>query len=671
MSDCARIEERDNFNRAVFRLALKRIDAPAIHRTNFSFGENCAELAASGLKSCANHEVNGTDAESDARDGGSLHDQNNRTYLKPSEETSLRDTVDRTKFESTTSDGISLHDTVDRTKFELTASDGISFRDVVDRTKLVSTACDGTRDAADGTARITCGVRTLHDTVDTIRSVTRACDGTSSHDSTDMLGVEPGALDEASFRLDTTDPCDEVLNRNSGSDAWYESRYELSLECSGHDTVDRTDSESCEWNETSSREIEGANSDIDVREESRLEDRLGCESDVDHSLHDSVDTSSKSDVPSLHEAVYRTNFESRPPDLVWCSSATSAWVNSNAEQSSQIVDSVDPDSSAWEAPDFESCLLKTEKSNSCELPSPVTSLHDAVVRCDVAQVREILARGADPDEPDWNHSGNPPILLAASTGCVPVVRALIEAGCDVGARTLRGETALHLALGGRHLNEALVGALLEAGCDASTPENLRHRTPLHQIVRHLANDPFLEPALLQIFTRLVEQGDVNAVDHRSRSPLHLLAASSSHHLQPLHILLKHGADANIRNDRGETALHEALERGRTLAWLEPLMAATDLHLRSNYHESALHVAARKNRADAVGALLRHGEDVCHNGQDLRGNTALHLAAGKGYREVVALLIAAPGVELNAPNKEASPLSTSQSRVASSTSSRYC
>ncbi|CAH0389263.1 unnamed protein product [Bemisia tabaci] len=136
----------------------------------------------------------------------------------------------------------------------------------------------------------------------------------------------------------------------------------------------------------------------------------------------------------------------------------------------------------------------------------------------------------------------------------------------------------------------------------------------------------------------------------------------------LQILLKHGADANIRNDRGETALHEALERGRTLAWLEPLMAATDLHLRSNYHESALHVAARKNRADAVGALLRHGEDVCHNGQDLRGNTALHLAAGKGYREVVALLIAAPGVELNAPNKEASPLSTSQSRVASSTSS---
>jgi ankyrin repeat protein len=40
-----------------------------------------------------------------------------------------------------------------------------------------------------------------------------------------------------------------------------------------------------------------------------------------------------------------------------------------------------------------------------------------------------------------------------------------------------------------------------------------------------------------------------------------------------------------------------------------------------------------------------------NAQDLRGNTALHLAAGKGYHEVVCLLLARPNIELNAPNKE--------------------
>jgi len=113
-----------------------------------------------------------------------------------------------------------------------------------------------------------------------------------------------------------------------------------------------------------------------------------------------------------------------------------------------------------------------------------------------------------------------------------------------------------------------------------------------------------------------------------------------------------GADPSLQNDRGETALHEALERdapGSLAAVTLLASAGTDLSRCTTYRETPLHLAARKNRPSTVAMLLNNGAPA--NAQDLRGNTALHLAAGKGYHEVVCLLLARPNIELNAPNKE--------------------
>jgi ankyrin repeat protein len=118
------------------------------------------------------------------------------------------------------------------------------------------------------------------------------------------------------------------------------------------------------------------------------------------------------------------------------------------------------------------------------------------------------------------------------------------------------------------------------------------------------------------------------------------------------VLLDCGADPSLQNDRGETALHEALERdapGSFDAVTLLASAGTDLSRCTAYRETPLHLAARKNRPSTVAMLLKNAAPP--NAQDLRGNTALHLAAGKGYHEVVSLLLARPNIELNAPNKE--------------------
>lgn len=106
----------------------------------------------------------------------------------------------------------------------------------------------------------------------------------------------------------------------------------------------------------------------------------------------------------------------------------------------------------------------------------------------------------------------------------------------------------------------------------------------------------------------------------------------------------------MQNDRGETALHEALEKNNEAA-AEALATTADanLYLETKYKETPLHIAARKNMHKIVPLLLKHGSPV--NAQDLYGNTALHLAASKGYKEVVRILVENGDIQLNVSNKE--------------------
>lgn len=63
----------------------------------------------------------------------------------------------------------------------------------------------------------------------------------------------------------------------------------------------------------------------------------------------------------------------------------------------------------------------------------------------------------------------------------------------------------------------------------------------------------------------------------------------------------------------------------------------------------MHIAARKNMKAIVTLILKH--DVPVNAQDLKGNTPLHLAASKGYNDVVQLLVENDQIQLNMSNNE--------------------
>ncbi|XP_054273572.1 death-associated protein kinase 1-like [Macrosteles quadrilineatus] len=273
-------------------------------------------------------------------------------------------------------------------------------------------------------------------------------------------------------------------------------------------------------------------------------------------------------------------------------------------------------------------------------------IHDAIRRDDEFLLKQLLARGADPDEPDWRRRGDPPIVQAALKQNVSIVKALCLAGCDVNLTSVRGETALHMAVSRRPVCLPLLDALLTAGCNPNTQDKLRGCSALHCVSGFADDEP-------QVFLKLVAITNVNLRDHRHSTVLHRVAASSNN-VTWIKQLLELGADPSVQNDRGETALCVALERGWEAGALALVAGGTDLHHTNLYRETALHIAARHNQASVVAALLRQCAEV--NSQDLAGNTALHLAAGRGYVNTVRQLLTCPNLNLETHNcEEATPL----------------
>lgn len=105
-------------------------------------------------------------------------------------------------------------------------------------------------------------------------------------------------------------------------------------------------------------------------------------------------------------------------------------------------------------------------------------------------------------------------------------------------------------------------------------------------------------------------------------------------------------DTALKNDRGETALHESLECG-ALNVAIMLIPHTTTGITSRYGETPLHIASRKNYVSVVMKLLERGEDP--SVQDAGGNTPLHLASARGFHETVSLLVTSPLAQLEKVN----------------------
>ena len=151
-----------------------------------------------------------------------------------------------------------------------------------------------------------------------------------------------------------------------------------------------------------------------------------------------------------------------------------------------------------------------------------------------------------------------------------------------------------------------------------------------------------------IVERLLAAGaDVNGVDENDWNALMLAAREG--HTAIVERLLAAGADVNAKDYAGNTALILAADRGHTAIVKLLLEEGADVNANGSY---ALIDAAEGGWTDIVELLLAvPGIDVNAKENEYDGKTPLIAAAYEGRTAIIELLLARPDIDVNAKDED--------------------
>ena len=130
---------------------------------------------------------------------------------------------------------------------------------------------------------------------------------------------------------------------------------------------------------------------------------------------------------------------------------------------------------------------------------------------------------------------------------------------------------------------------------------------------------------------------INEVDEKiGWTPLYRTVICS--HVEATKLLLKLGANPNIKNKLGETPLHKAADSGLARIAKILLDSKADPNLQTNEGETALHMATLRSNSKLVYVLLKaNANPNVKNGK--LGQTPLHYAVDLGHVKIAQSMIA--------------------------------
>lgn len=229
-----------------------------------------------------------------------------------------------------------------------------------------------------------------------------------------------------------------------------------------------------------------------------------------------------------------------------------------------------------------------------------------------------------------------------------LIEFLLSKGADPNAENKKGETPLHWAAKNIHNSEAVIQALLRAKADP-TKKTTTGENVLHYMAKY-NQSPKAFKALLPYKDQLV------VGDNEGNFPLHSWMAKGSDNLAVLKALLQFHPDfLNIRNHRGETAVHLGMKNGKLLKKIEAVKifqdAGADFNAKDQEGNTPAHWLAQNKDLTAPFLLAVFSTEADPEAKNAKGETPLHLAAKYNEQAAVIMAFGNREVDFHARDKE--------------------
>ena len=187
------------------------------------------------------------------------------------------------------------------------------------------------------------------------------------------------------------------------------------------------------------------------------------------------------------------------------------------------------------------------------------------------------------------------IHLAALHGHTNVVTFLVKLGIDVNATNNKNDTPMLWACRGNHIETAR--QLMRLGANLQL-QNDKGSSPLYFAVRY---------GFEQLVSVLIKEGKADVHQQRKLgfiSPIVL--ASALGYTNIVRILLDHGAEINLKIEKGFTPLHHAAVQGNVDTVELLLDRGAYIEADNDDGDCALLLAAQEDQIEVVEILIRHG-----------------------------------------------------------------
>ena len=217
-----------------------------------------------------------------------------------------------------------------------------------------------------------------------------------------------------------------------------------------------------------------------------------------------------------------------------------------------------------------------------------TSLICWAIECGHTSLVKALLR--DHDSILSSLGGLTPLGVASGGGNGEIVQLLLDRGFQVQISDKSGLFPLHWAVEGR--NDNIVKLLLKAGADLDA-QNSEGETALHLATHAGDVGKYQEP--------------INHSHMQNGTGLRSTASASTERI--VELLLANGAEVDIKNEKGETALTKASRSGYTSIVKELIDYGSNIRAENNGGNTALLVAIENQQEAVIGILIDAGKSV--------------------------------------------------------------